>query len=500
MQLRDYQQQVINLILESNNNTQLYVLPTGAGKTIIFSKLTEILLNQNKKVLILAHRNILIEQIKKYNGLNPNLRVDTKQSYYNRLNFNADYVIIDEAHNVDIGKNSQYKAIIDRHKDSIIIGFTATPTRLDNGLIYGEKKLFKQIDFSLTPMNLINKSYLVPYKVMIPFNFVDKEQGFSKNLSEKKIEEIMTKKMLLDAVVDSYKNFARRKTLIFATSINHSELLQQELFKNGIIAKSIHSNLHKDNINAILKDFNSQYLNCLINVNMLTEGFDEPQVDTLILARPTTSIALHRQIIGRGLRLSPNKVDCLVVDLVGNFNRLGDINDKLKDKESKKRTPEICPLCIIPMFKKCKECGFEFPKELKQDYEKIRDSKEATKLVGEDFKILDLFSKQLNMHLILGVDIKKTSTHLFFNFQIRELLEAETYHIKKYTNVFTEKSNHFLKAFLNKFDFKDLEEKQSLDYYYNKVKNNLNKFKLRYVDYSFREEGDKKYFKINKII
>jgi superfamily II DNA or RNA helicase len=499
--LRDYQQEVINLILESNQKTQLYVLPTGAGKTVIFSKLTEILLKQNKKVLILAHRNILIEQIKKYNGLSSNLMVETKQSYSNRLNFNADYVIIDEAHNIGNSENSQYKKIIDKHKDSVIIGFTATPTRLDNGLIYGTDKLFKKVDFQVKPIDLINQGYLVPYKTLIPFNFIDKEHGFKKNLSENKIEEIMTKKMLIDAVTDSYVRFSRKKTLIFATSIKHSEILQEELFKKGIFSKTIHSNLHKENIKTILRDFSSQYLNCLINVNMLTEGFDEPQVDTLILARPTTSISLHRQIIGRGLRLFENKEDCLIVDLVGNFNRLGDINDVLQEKEVKKKAIEVCPVCILEMVKVCEVCGFSYPKELKEDYEKIRNNKELTSLVGEDFKVLDLFAKKLNMQLVLNVHLKKTSSHLSFIFQVREGLEDGSYNIINFTMNFTQKSIYFLKNFLKKFDFKNINnEEDSLDYLYLIAKSRLNNFKLRYIEYSFQENDGKKFCKINKVI
>lgn len=503
MILRDYQQKVIDLILTNSNKTQLYVLPTGAGKTVIFSELTQLLLNQNKRVLILAHRTILTDQIKKYNNNNANLRIETKQSYYNRLNFTADYVIIDEVHNVDISQSSQYKKILNHHKESFIIGFTATPVRLNNGLIYGEDKLFKKIDFSLTPANLINQGYLVPYKVTMPFNFIDKDQGFKKNISDKKIEEIMTKRMLIDAVTDSYKRFARKKTLIFATSINHAEILQEDLFKNGIISKTIHSNLHKDNIKAILQDYHSTYLNCLINVNMLTEGFDEPQVDTLILARPTTSIALHRQIIGRGLRLSPNtdKIDCLVIDLVGNFDRLGDINDKLKAKKERNLSaPFHCPFCIKPMIIVCDHCGFTLPKSLKEDCEKIRSEKEISQLIGEDFKTLDLFARKTNMSLIVDVKIKKTATHLSFYFQIRKLEENNTHQIIRHTSTFTDKSVYFLSNFLKKFDFQGLEEKQDLDYYYSAVKKNYRKFKMRYVDYTLQEKDNKNYFKINKII
>lgn len=518
IRLREYQQNVIDTILNCDDNRQLHILPTGAGKTIIFTELTRILLEQNKKVLILAHRNILINQIQNYNGFNRNLLITTKQSYANKLDFKPDYLIIDEVHNVDtLSDTGQYKRIIENHEDSIIIGFTATPIRLNNGLIYGNDRLFKKYHTLIKPIDLIKKEYLVPYKYSIPYDFVDKKTGYKKNMTEKKLEELMTKKILVDAVVDSYVKLARKKNLIFATTIHHAEVIKEALLQRGINAKTIHSNLHKEAINTLLSEFKSNYLNCLINVNMLTEGFDEPQVDTLFLARPTHSIALHRQIIGRGLRISPNKQDCLIVDLVGNLKRLGDINDDLKDKVKKQPNPFICPKCSsvnVSGKRICLDCNFQPEINNKEVYDKFLEDKKNDGLLVDSFKIID-FDGDDDKTLIIGVklDYKVLSSGkhaIFIFFNVREY-EDGGYINKRLAFVFVEEGILFLNRFCNKFNIKLENESPEmatnpnlnnalLIKWYKIMKKNENYFNFRFIEYSTTEKQGKTYFKLDRVL
>jgi superfamily II DNA or RNA helicase len=449
MELRDYQKEVVQLALTNQNKTALYVLPTGAGKTVIFTAIIKKLLEENKKILVLAHRRILIEQIHRYNEGNHNLQVATKQGYVNKLDFAPDYIIIDEAHNVDYEKG-QYKAILEAHNNAVVVGFTATPIRMNNGLIYGKDKFFKSVDYFKKPEDLINAGYLVPYKVIVPSEFKDKE-SLKNNFTLEEASLIMQKNYLLDLVVDSYKKFARKKTLVFATDIKHSELLLEYFVDQGIFAKIIHSKQRKDEIDYTLKQFKESKIDCLINVDMLTEGFDEPAVDTVILARPTKSIALHRQIIGRGLRLWQNKKDCLVVDLVSNFYRNGDINENLNDKKIKQNEPYyVCDKCFMVSFVQKKECLFCGYIPITESLTRIREDKDITRLTADQFKELDFLMLQKNKWFILETqgNMRSSTDCDKLTIVIKAKKDGVTQDFNFY---FTSKNPYFFKNFCKKF-------------------------------------------------
>ena len=472
MKLRYYQEELINYCLNSSKKRQLYVLPTGSGKTVTFARIIEKLLEKGFKVLVLTDVKILIEQINKNVSFSLNLMVCTKQYYANKLNFNADYIIIDECHMLDHqNSKSQYGKIIEAHKDCYILGFTATPVRMNNGLIYGKNKLWDSIDYEKSVKTMITEGFLIPYKIIIPSEFKDSQ--LKNKFSNEEASQVMQEQYLLDLVGDSYEKYARNKTLIFACDIKHSLLLLNIFEKKQIKTKVIHSQQPKEQIQATLNDFKNNEITCLINIDMLTKGFDEPSVDTILLARPTYSVALHRQIIGRGLRTFENKKDCLIIDLVNNFARNGDISEGLSDKKQRKTEPYfICKACFEVNFIKnleelvCQNCKTPFQKEV---IEKKRSAKEVADLLASSYAMVDYFNK--DNYLILN----STTTHKKFNgnetliitFKARDLATNQEVNIIK---PFTTKSKYFFKNFLKKLG---IAYDENLNYYNNFKQKNL---------------------------
>jgi len=158
----------------------------------------------------------------------------------------------------------------------------------------------------------------------------------------------------------------RKKWLIFAIDIDHAEHIAERLIRKGIPTNVVHSKMESDR-DTVIKDYKNGTYRCLVNINILTTGFDVPSVDLVGMLRPTKSPVLHVQTVGRGLRIHDGKSDCLILDFAGNTSRLGPINDVqvLKKKKGKGGEPitKTCPDCqsiVPPVIKVCPDCGYEF--------------------------------------------------------------------------------------------------------------------------------------------
>ena len=358
MEYREYQNEALDTIkglINTNKKRSLVVLPTAAGKTVVFCKLIEYLNQFNKKILIVTHKRQLVDQLKEryLNDDNKNILNTTIQGY--KFNFNPDFIIIDECHAVNYEKG-RYRKLIDTYPNSFVAGFTATPYRLDNGLVYGEDKIWKKIDYMKTVADLLELGYLTHYRVIVPKEFKDNE-SLRAQISDKEIAVIMKQQYLIKAVIDAYIKYCKnKKTIIFATDIKHADLLSKQIPYSRVVHSKLNAGANKNIINL----FKNNEINCLININKLTEGFDDTGIDIVLLARPTQSIALHRQSVGRGLRLHPGKKECLIIDLVSNFWRCGDLSDEVEEK-SKKLSYFVCDECFEVTFKStntCDVCGF----------------------------------------------------------------------------------------------------------------------------------------------
>lgn len=323
MNLRPYQEKIIQDTCEALNHKmrQLIVLPTGSGKTVIFS---HILGKMNLRSLILAHTNELVEQAK--NTLSKTVKkqiyeVSTVQKISNMKNLNKfsgkefDLIIFDECHRA--GANS-YKKIIDKFSHAKILGVTATPFRTDGQNI---DHIFGKSICSISILDMIREGFLCDfegYRVMtgISLRGISTVRG---DFVSTKLSSIINVKNRNSLIVREYLNICPKdKALAFTANIEHCDELANEFRNNGITCQSIHGNLSLSKRAKYLQDFKSGRIQVLTNCQVLTEGFDEPSIQCLLMARPTTSKTLYMQMLGRGSRIYPGKTACKVIEYTDN--------------------------------------------------------------------------------------------------------------------------------------------------------------------------------------
>lgn len=356
--LRPYQtQSVINVenTLSGGNRSALVVLATGCGKTIVFSSLIENEVNRGGRVLVLAHRNKLLEQAhdKLYASCGINAHYDGKEggddsviissvqamSRDNRLsNYPDGYfsmIVVDEAHHI---ASPSYKKVVEHFESAKLVGVTATPVRGDK-LDVGE--LFDEVCYEYGMLEAIQDGYLAPLhtkkcKLNIDISNVHLQSGdFSAGELGEAIEPYLMK--IADQIRIEAPN---KKTIIFVPLVSTAQKLSNILNEKGFRAEYV-SGERKES-DEILEQFEHGQYDIVVNSMLLTEGYDCPSIDCVINLRPTKSESLYTQIIGRGTRLHSGKDSCLVLDFLWQDNGRGQLdvqdvvneglNDELKNK------------------------------------------------------------------------------------------------------------------------------------------------------------------------
>ena len=360
----------------------MVVLPTGAGKSLVIAELARI---AKGRVLVLAHVKELVEQnYEKYvsYGLSAGIFSASlgKKDWDQKAIFGSvqsiarapdeffhdfSLLVIDECHRVADEGATQYqeviKKLLDRNPGLCILGLTATPYRLGVGWIYeysqnGEIKtdkprFFKQCVYDLPLSYMIKNKYLTtPVKVDIPVTCYD----FSE-LSEKdrmytaaEVEEILKSQkrltpFIIKNIIDITEHYHRQGVMIFSSSVKHAEEIMSYLPAED--SRLVLGDTNMADRNEIVEDFKKKKFKYLVNVSVLTTGFDAPHVDVIAILRPTESNSLYQQIIGRGLRLSDDKKDCYVLDYTGMGHDI--YAPEISDKRPKNTVPVIvpCPVC-----------------------------------------------------------------------------------------------------------------------------------------------------------
>ena len=396
IRLRPYQQEAANqaVLKVIEGHDPLVALPTGAGKTYtIASMIQQLEALGNKNFLILSHVKEILQQnqvsIEKALGRHVNVYsagLDRKQigaitvagiqsayrSPHKFKHFNI--IIIDEAHLISKKSESMYQKFFEAIGDHTKIGLTATPFRLGSGYIYGKDQLFDCLAYDCTSKDefnkLIDQGYLcdlvtkgtkkklsVEGVATIGGDFNEKQLAAANDI------EAITNECIKE-IID--RGSDRKKWLIFAIDIHHAEHIAEALIREGIPTMVIHSKMEQDR-DSIIRRFKDGHHRCIVNVNILTTGFDVPDIDLVALLRPTKSPVLHVQTIGRGMRVAPGKKNCLILDFAGNITRLGPINDVTVHKKKKAGTGsemvKECPVCQLLVHiktKECPECQYKF--------------------------------------------------------------------------------------------------------------------------------------------
>jgi len=400
--LRDYQQRTLDELytwFELNSGNPCLVLPTGAGKSHIIAALCKDALQQwpETRILMMTHVKELIEQNSEKMYLHWNdaplgiysaglgrkdlgepitfggiqsLRKKAKQIGH------VDLVIIDECHLVSHKDEGGYRTLLSDllkiNPHLRVIGLTATPFRLGHGLITDKPALFDALIEPISIEELIFKGYLAPLrskltKALLDVSGVHKRGGEyieaelqaavnTKDNNERAVQEVM----LLG--VD------RKAWLFFCSGIAHAQAIADLLCDRGIIAKCVTGDTPKKERENILDDFKVGKIRALTNANVLTTGFDYPDIDLIAMLRPTMSAALYVQMAGRGMRPKSEAKDCLVLDFAGVVAQHGPVTNvrpPTKKGSGEGEAPiKVCDECheiVHISAKECPNCGFVFP-------------------------------------------------------------------------------------------------------------------------------------------
>ena len=345
--LRDYQKECLEAILEryrTGVRRQLACLPTGSGKTVIFAEFPRYF-KMKKQMLVLAHRRELLDQARdKIRQANHRLRVTVDQAgrsadpdcdvvvasvptlgrrgstRLQRLDPERFFlIVVDEAHHVTAAtyrRVLEYFGMFDPETRKLLVGFTATPKRGDGK---GLDTVFQEIVFSKSLPEMIRTGFLSPvagYRVETEIDlsrvktrmgdFVASQLSLAVNVVERN-----------DMIVKVFRSHLEgRQTLCFCVDVAHVHSLAGAFNKAGIRAAAVSGDMDRFERARALEDFSAGRIQVLTNCMVLTEGYDEPTVEGIILARPTKSALLYTQMIGRGTRLHPGKENVTIVDIV----------------------------------------------------------------------------------------------------------------------------------------------------------------------------------------
>lgn len=340
MELRPYQQEAKDSIFEQWESVDktLLVLPTGCGKTIVFAKVAEECVRRGKRVLIMAHRGELLEQasdkIYKTTGLRCAVEkaeetclgswfrivvgsVQSLQREKRLSRFPDDYfdaIIIDEAHHCI---SDGYQKVLKYFSDAKVLGVTATP---DRGDMQNLGQYFETLAYEYTLPKAIREGYLSPIKALtIPLKL--DLSGVGIQAGDFKSGEIATAlDPYLEQIADEMENYCKdRKTVVFLPLIKTSQKFRDILNAHGFQAAEVNGN--SDDRAEILEAFDRGDYNVLCNSMLLTEGWDCPSVDCIIVLRPTKVRSLYSQMVGRGTRLYPGKTHLLLLDFLWHTER-----------------------------------------------------------------------------------------------------------------------------------------------------------------------------------
>lgn len=401
--LRPYQQAAIDSLytyFDAHAGNPLIVLPTGTGKSVVIAEFIKgaIVAWPDTRVVMLTHVKELIAQ--NYQTLIRNWpeapagiysaglgRRDIRaqilcagiQSIYQRAYSvqRADLVLVDEAHLIPRNADTMYGQFLRELREINphlkIVGFTATPFRLDSGMLHkGKDALFDAISYEMTILEAIEQGYLsevIPKRTntQLDVSAVGTRGGeFIPGQLEAAVDIDSVTQAAVSEIIAYGKD--RGSWLIFASGVDHARHIAEAVRQRGFSAATVTGDTPQGERDRIIRGFKAGEIRCLTNMSVLTTGFDAPGVDLIGMLRPTKSAGLFVQMIGRGTRLANGKDNCLLLDFAGNTMRHGPV-DRIKvsdpgEKGEGEAPIKTCPECFTICYagvRECKDCGYLFP-------------------------------------------------------------------------------------------------------------------------------------------
>jgi len=400
MELRPYQREAVEAVykfLRARNDNPCVVIPTAGGKTPVMAAICRDAVRRwSGRVLILAHVRELLEQAaENLRTVAPDLPVGIYsaglkrrdlgyavtiagiQSVYERASDigHVDLVFVDEAHLIPPDGEGMYRTFLaDAKKVNPhlrVIGLTATPFRMKSGMICAPENILNAVCFDVGVRELIVQGYLCPL-----MSKAGRDKADMSNLHVRagefitgEVEALMNEDRLVTSACQEILNYAhnRKACLIFTSGIKHGTHVAETLRRMGVHVETVFGDTLDFERDRILNEFRAGTLHYLVNVNVLTTGFDAPNIDCVAMLRPTLSPGLYYQMVGRGFRLCQGKENCLILDFGGNILRHGPVDQLcVSSNESNgtgKAPAKECPQCHTVMaagYTICPDCSYEF--------------------------------------------------------------------------------------------------------------------------------------------
>lgn len=400
IRLRPYQEECLEIIQEQASKgirRQLISLPTGSGKTVIFGHLIQ---RRQQRTLVLAHTGELLEQAReKIRMICPGLEVGLVNGQHKEFDYPVVVASIQSAamqHNLERLQKQDFQLLIadEGHHyaadgprkiiehlgfgvgtDRLLVGFTATAFRNDTR---GLAEIFDIISYERSIRDMVEEGYLCrPNGFRIATDLdLSKVSIEGTDFQATSLAAVMDTPELNQLVAEAYLQHAPgQQTIVFGVTIQHALNLAEALKQRGVAAKAIHGNMGRDERTQAISEYRSGALRALTNCSVLVEGFDAPETSCIIVARPTHSKGLYQQMVGRGLRLWPNKRECLILDLGDRSHGLCNAATLLLDAEKPLDSDE-------QQKQQDKEVNAKLPPNLNQ---KLKSAIIAFNPLGESF-------------------------------------------------------------------------------------------------------------------
>ncbi|EZH64913.1 DNA helicase [Bacillaceae bacterium JMAK1] len=352
--------------VEEEYSKALVVMATGLGKTYLAAFFAK----RYKRILFIAHLEEILHQAERsfqkvqpnkttgiYNGKHKEFDVDYCFASIYTLSmdqhlkvfdpYDFDLIIVDEFHHAAA---NTYQKVLDYFKPNFLLGITATPDRNDN------KDVFALCDgnvaFRLDFLEAIQREWLAPFHYYGVYDDTDYNQitWLGNRYAEDELLVTQLHEQKARSIYDAWQRHKQTKTVVFCSSIRQANFLCSFFKNQGVVAVCLHSN-SKDNRNDVIASFTEGVIEVIFTVNLFNEGVDIPAIDTLLFVRPTESLTVFTQQLGRGLRLSKGKSHCVIIDLIGNY-RNADVklhvfrqgSEKQKNNHTNSQLPDQCNL------------------------------------------------------------------------------------------------------------------------------------------------------------
>ena len=411
IELRDYQERALDDVREAYRRglrkTQL-VAPTGAGKTVIFSAIARNATQLGKRVMILVHRQELMDQVSEtlgrfdvphghiVSGITPKrqepVQVASVMSLVRRIGnvHTPDLIIIDEAHHA---VSDTYERIIAAFPESRLLGVTATPCRMGGA---GLGDVFDTLVMGPSVQELTDAGHLAPARVFAPATInTDGMRTIMGEFVRREVEDRVDRPTVTGDAISHYQRLTPgKRAVVFCVSLEHARHIADGARAAGITAVMVDGGMDTEIRRRVMADFKGGLIQWLVSVDLIQEGFDCPGIEVGIFLRPTQSLGLWLQQAGRCLRTYEGKPHATLLDHAGNALRHGLPSDdrdwtletgKRRGKRELSVSVKICPRCFAGQRTgrpTCVHCGWTFPVE-------------ARKVASEDGELEEITPEQL---------------------------------------------------------------------------------------------------------